>query len=167
MSNEVNNMQDIIDSRDVIARIEELESDREYITSKLDELKEELSDIDNLPEDEVNQVDIDSLKEQIEELESELQEWDESEDAQELKILQELASEAEDYASDWRHGEQLIRDSYFVDYCIELVQDIGDLPKDLPKYIEYNIDWEGVARDIQQDYTSVDFDGIDYWIRCS
>ena len=41
MSNEVSNSQDVIDSRDVIARIAELESEREPLQEDLDEAQKE------------------------------------------------------------------------------------------------------------------------------
>lgn len=121
---------DVIDSRDVIARIEELEGERDatedagpgYTWAELN-----------------------------------------PEDADELKALKALAEEAEGYAPDWRYGATLIRESYFEDYCQEFVEDIGDLPKDLPDYIV--IDWEGTARNIRVDYTEVDFDGVPYLVR--
>jgi hypothetical protein len=81
----------------------------------------------------------------------------------ELAALESLAEEAEGYADDWKYGAALIRESYWVEYVQELLEDIGDLPKDLPHYIE--IDWEKTARNIQVDYTSVDFDGVTYWVR--
>jgi len=74
-----------------------------------------------------------------------------------------LAEEACGYSSDWPYGAILIRDSYFVEYTQELLTDIGDLPRNLPAYIE--IDWEKTAENIQVDYTSVGFDGVVYWIR--
>jgi hypothetical protein len=40
---------------------------------------------------------------------------------------------------------------------------IGDMPKEIPSYIV--IDWDATAENIQADYTSVDFDGVTYWIR--
>ena len=61
--------------------------------------------------------------------------------------------------------ETLIRDSYMNDYLIELVHDIGDLPKDLPWYIESNIDWDGVCDDLKMDYSCVEIDGVEYWQR--
>jgi hypothetical protein len=81
----------------------------------------------------------------------------------ELAALNALQSEAEGYAPDWRYGATLIRDSYFVEYCEEMLKDCGDLPKDIPHYIE--IDWAATARNIQVDYTSVEFDGVTYWVR--
>ena len=74
-----------------------------------------------------------------------------------------MAEECEDYASDWRHGETLIRESYWQDYVQELLEDVGDIPRDPPHYLV--IDWEATARNIAYDYTIVDFGGIDYYIR--
>lgn len=117
----VDNSCDVIDSRDVIKRIAELE--------ELADAQEEFDDGAQ----------------------------------EELAALKSLAEEASGYAADWEYGETLIRDSYFVEYCQELLEDCGDLPKDLPHYIE--IDWKATARNIRMDYTSVNFDGVTYWIR--
>jgi len=127
---EITNNEDIIDSRDVIARIEYLESSRDDLES-----------------------------------DNNLAEWEDSDESLELDNLKALADEAAGYASDWHYGATLIRESYFTNYCRDLVQDIGDLPRELPAYIEDNIDWDGVADDLQVDYTSVDFDGITYYVR--
>lgn len=35
----------------------------------------------------------------------------------ELTALQAFRDEAEDYCSDWKHGETLIKDSYFKEYA--------------------------------------------------
>jgi len=118
MAREISNMDDVIDSRDVIERIEEIEA--------------EICDGDFSNEDE-------------------------------LATLKALADEAETYAPDWKYGEALIRDSYFVEYVQEMLEDCGDIPKDLPHYIE--IDWQKTARNIRVDYTAVEFGGVTYWIR--
>ena len=65
----------------------------------------------------------------------------------------------------WENGEVLVNEIYFTEYCKELCEDIGDIPENLPWYIESNIDWDGVALDIEMDYTEVDFDGEAYFIR--
>lgn len=117
MAREVHNGQDIIDSRDVITRIDDLES---------------------------------------------IEERDEDEET-ELKNLKALAEEAED-CPDWPYGAALIRDTYFVEYAEQLAEDIGAInqgatwPNDC-------IDWDRAAEQLQQDYTSVEFDGETYWIR--
>ena len=93
----------------------------------------------------------------------ELKDWKDS-NLDELTALIALQDEACG-SPDWGYGEQLIRESYFTEYCEELCKDIGDLPQELPWYIGNHIDWEGVAREIKMDYTEVDFDGISYFIR--
>jgi hypothetical protein len=115
------NADDMIDSRDVIARIEYL---RTFVE-------------DNPDHDDARH---------------------------ELTILETLEDEASGYAADWRHGETLIRDSYFEDYARELAEDIGSIQRDAT-WPNNHIDWPAAADELKGDYTSVTFDGVDYWIR--
>lgn len=117
MTNTIDNTDDVIDSRDVIARLEYLR------------------DGDGLTDDEKCELD----------------------------ALIKLDEEGRDYAPDWEYGATLIRDSYFTDYARELLEDCGDIPKDIPHYIA--IDWDRTAENIRVDYTPVDFGGITYWVR--
>ena len=57
-----------------------------------------------------------------------------------------------------------IRDSYFQTYAQELADECCEMPKDI-KWPYTCIDWEKAARELQMDYTSVEFDGITYWVR--
>ncbi len=59
----------------------------------------------------------------------------------------------------------LIDEDDFEDYAQELVEDIGDLPSDLPHYISRNIDWSGVADDLRQDYSELEYQGTTYLFR--
>jgi hypothetical protein len=131
----------VIDSRDIIARLEELQDERNDIQERVEEAEEEA--------------------ERIEAIEA-LEEWDfENED--ELKRLKELSDECDGYG-DWHYGETLIRREYWVEYCQQLLEDIGVLPKDLPTYIE--IDWDKTADNLEADYASVNFgDDEEYLIR--
>lgn len=81
----------------------------------------------------------------------------------ELETLHELASQGESL-SDWIHGETLIRDDYFEDYARELAEDIGAVSSDAD-WPANCIDWERAARELQVDYTGLDFDGVTYWAR--
>lgn len=81
-----------------------------------------------------------------------------------MTALKALAEEAEPYAADWRHGETLIRRSYFVRYAEELADDIGAV-NTKAGWPNNHIDWEAAARELEQDYTTVDFGGIEYLIR--
>ena len=127
MRNEISNSDDVIDSRDVIARIVELQAEKE--------------DLEN----------------------EELADW-EKENGEELKALEELAEEGEDYAPDWLHGETLIRDSYFTEYAQQLAEDIGAIDKNAG-WPSMHIDWEAAAEELKGDYSCISFDGVDYWIR--
>ena len=87
-----------------------------------------------------------------------LDEWDQ----EELDNLRKLKEQCEGY-SDWKYGETLIRESAFTDYVQELCEDCGYISKDFPWWI--CIDWDKTAENVGQDYTTVDFDGVDYYIR--
>jgi predicted lipid-binding transport protein (Tim44 family) len=86
------------------------------------------------------------------------------EEAAEYRALQALQEEAEGYCDDWRHGATLIRDSYFKDYAQELADDIGAIDRNAKWPLDC-IDWEKAARELQMDYTSVEFSGVTYWVR--
>lgn len=83
-------------------------------------------------------------------------------DAAELERLEEFAKEVEPYCPDYRYGETLIRDSYFKDYIIELVQDCYNIPDGWPFRC---IDWQQAADEARVDYSSAEFDGVTYWFR--
>ena len=123
------NDQDIIDSRDIIDRIEELK---------------------------------------------ELIEGEGCEDActeykLELAMLEDLAKQGEAESSDWVHSETLIRRSYFVDYTEELINDCYEMPKQMHSgdwpFRHMTIDYEAAAKELEQDYSSIGFDGVEYLIR--
>jgi hypothetical protein len=146
----INKYQDILDSRDIIARIEELESELEVHHEEATEANE-------------TNLDFEEWLQAVRKDQSPAHAHEYWEEVVELQTLRTLADEAEGYCEDWKYGAALIRDSYFTDYAQELLQDCDELPKDIPHYIV--IDWEATARNIQQDYTSVEFDGVTYWVR--
>lgn len=162
---EITNSADIIDSRDVIARIEELE---DVIQDAKDELESEQDETEKMDEATCgacgltwNDAAISSRTPTpggrcpFEAVHGE---------AEELKTLRELADEASGYAADWQYGEALIRDSYFEEYAQELAEDIGAINPD-SSWPNNCIDWERAARELRMDYTGVDFDGVTYWTR--
>lgn len=131
---------DVIDVRDIISRVEELESERDsFVIGAPDGTETEAPD-----------------------------QWvkENADEAAELDALTAVLDELKCNGGDekWRgswYPVTLIRDSYFTEYAQELVQDIGDLPNGIPSYIE--IDWEATARNIRMDYTSIEIDGETYW----
>ncbi len=100
----------------------------------------------------------------IEWLTEEPEEGEELEVDDDLEALKALAEEGEDAAPDWRYGETLIRYSYFKEYAMELAEDIGAINHDAG-WPANCIDWDQAARDLLMDYTSIEFDGVTYWVR--
>jgi len=137
----------VIDSRDIIDRLETLQNDRQLLQDA----------VDDGPEEDVDGSGVDLLEECI----CELKEWDE-EFGEELKILQEVNSLGES-VHDWEDGVTLISEDYWVDYCQELCKDIGDIPDNIPGYLA--IDWDQTADNIKHDYSVIEINGIDYYYR--
>ncbi len=145
MTTEITNSQDIIDSRDVIERIQELEAE-------LTEVK----DGESTQAEEMDLIDwIETL---------DIPHHPFSDTIEEYKMLTEVADEASGYSPDWQYGSTLIRDSYFEDYAQETAEDCGMI-QDNASWPYTCIDWEKAARELQMDYTSVEFDGVTYWVR--
>ncbi len=86
------------------------------------------------------------------------------EEKEELSALLVLKGEAEGYAPDWLYGCALINDDYFTEYAQDLAYDLGCV-KEVGNWPYTCIDWEQAARELQQDYTSVEFDGQTFWVR--
>lgn len=104
-----------------------------------------------------------NILERLAELES-TEDRDEEENT-ELATLTALIDEIDQNAGDSaRDGVTLIRDSYFEDYARELAEDIGAIDRNAGWPNSY-IDWEAAADALKQDYSTVDFDGVDYWVR--
>lgn len=116
MAISVSNREDVLDSRDIIDRIEELDG-------------------------------TDSETEQ-----------------EELTTLQKIIEDIRDVSGDSpEDGAALISDSYFEEYARELAEDIGAINRDMNWPLNC-IDWEQAAKELKYDYSSIDFDGIEYWV---
>jgi hypothetical protein len=152
---------DIIDSRDVIKRVSELESDLQTAHDAAVEVMRD-TDFAALPENER----LDYI------VPEDFEEWltvqaedsgEQCDDAEELIRLRALADEASS-SPDWTHGEALIADHYFETYAQELAEDIGAVNRDA-SWPNNHIDWEAAAGALQQDYFSVEYGDTTYWIR--
>lgn len=144
MTNEISNSEDIIDSSDLIARLEALREARAGFVEQLESASGES------PEAEAD-------------AKAELDEWDE-EYGEELRTLAAFAEEFENYAPDYSYGEVAIRDSYFQEYAEQLAEDICAINK-AAQWPNNCIDWEKAADQLKQDYTAIEFDGVTYWVR--
>jgi hypothetical protein len=128
---DISNSDDMIDVRDVIARVEELREQRDDINPE-DGLKYELD----------------------------------TDERAELATLESLLDDLKGYGGDeqWNgdwYPVSLIRDSYFETAMDELLEDIGDMPKNIPPYLTITVNYDA----LQMDYSSVEFDNVTYWYR--
>lgn len=164
MSRDFDNNDDVLDVRDIIERIEELENGR-------DKFQEEnkLPDLDLTEKYDSPEYDKFFGKMSQKKIQKLLKKWDEWENLTEFKNLVNFLSDFCGYGGDeqWRgdrYPGTLVRDSYWVDFCKEEVEDLGYIAKDFPWWIE--IDWEQTSENMKQDYyTSGEFDGVTYWGR--
>jgi hypothetical protein len=145
----ITHFDDIIDVRDIIARVEELQETRDALREEFDAMPENAG------------VDFDHWVRN--------QEGFSSEDADELQQLESFLADLQGMGGDeqWRgdwYPVTLVRDSYFKDYAQELADDIGAIPAGA-SWPCTCIDWDQAARELRMDYSSVEFDGVTYWTR--
>lgn len=161
LANRIHNGCDVIDSRDVIERINELESElqdtHDIERREWADLQTELADLEELPPD----------AEPAEDFEEWLRRAHDSgeDDVAELFLLRTLIAELEAHAGEApRHGVTMIRDSYFESYAQELAEDTGAIDRNAT-WPNTHIDWEAAADALKQDYCPIDYDGVEYWVR--
>lgn len=137
---------DMLDVRDLIEKYEELESGRDSFFADRDFPDSERGNKENPI----------------------WEEWEKSDEAEELNRLQDILDELkgnggdEQWREDW-YPVTLINSDYFTDYTRELLEDCGYIPKDFPSWIE--LDWEGTAENVKIDYSSIDIDDETYYYR--
>lgn len=120
MSNYIDNTQEIIDVRDIIGRVEELETEQDGIESPCAELEE----------------------------------------------LRGLLSELAGYGGDEQfegdgYPSTLIHYDYFETAMDELLEDIGAIPRDLPSYLNIEVNYDALL----DDYSSIEVGNQTYWYR--
>lgn len=86
--------------------------------------------------------DLNELAERIEALEDD--------DADKLEAMAEYCDNLDDIESAW-DDSYFIPDTTLADYAEELCYDCGYMPSELPGWISYHIDWEGVGRELSFD----------------
>ena len=163
MSTVISNMDDVIDSREVISRRDELQSEYDELEAAYEEaehdqlqalLDHDTVDAKGIPEE------LRPLIEAVNLAQGNLNDFN-TEYGEELASLNALCHDGENASEDWEWGTTLIRGSYFEDYAREMVEDAYDLK--IPDVVEVN--WEATARNVRMDYTPIEFDGVTYWVR--
>lgn len=161
-----------IDSRDIIARYEELNDEYNSLVELVEATNEDLENfqrengLTDYTEDEVRKLQ--ELQEELDNAQEELEDFDKSDDKGELEMLKEIVSQGED-SPDWSYGETLIHEDYFIDYAEELVNDCYELPKELIQgtwpWNHMNMNWASAAEELKNDYSTIEVDGETYYIR--
>ena len=144
--------QNVIDTRDIQDRIDEIESDIESLEEEISELSEEIDELDE--DDSGNKNEIDLKLDDIEDKRGQIEDLQE-----ELSMLLDVKQEVPEFS----YGETLIHENYWVEYVQELCEDCGYISKDFPYWIE--IDWEATAKNVAMDYSTIELDGNTYYFR--
>lgn len=149
-------MSKILDTRDLDKRKMELEALRDAVTEAESKLVEHRA---------TSRADSDG--DEWDETESELESAldvaisDFTDDEKtELAELENLESEI----SEWRHGEAMIPESEWIDYAQQMAEDIGAIP-DNAQWPCTCIDWKQAADELATDYSTVTYQGTDYYVR--
>ena len=126
-----------------------------------DELKQQILDsfLETFPQYEEMTESFEDICFEEEEIES----W-KSDFENELKQIEEIDT-IENECSEFSFGETLIDEDDFEEYCQEFIEDCGYISKDMPMIISNNIDWTGIADDMKQDYSEIEYQGNTYLYR--
>lgn len=146
---------DVLDTRDIDAKIEELEDLQIQFEGCRQAYEEVMEDLDSFEADEFDNARHHWL---------EAQEDFSAAEREELQALLDFKADLEDYC-DWGYGEFMIHENYRVDYTRSLASDIGAVGENAD-WIQ--IDWKATADELfRYDYTSADLQGHTYYVRMS
>ncbi|KAF1042230.1 MAG: hypothetical protein GAK35_02844 [Herbaspirillum frisingense] len=177
----IDNTSSVLDSRDIIARIEDLQETFDDMRESINESSFfvrhvaagsthgefwEVADVDDEEFALACETEAEAVAKAYRLLDAENPDY--TEEAEELTILLALAEECEGYG-DWMHGETLIHRDHFVKYIEELIDDCYEMPKAMNSgewpYRHLTMDYEAAAEEAEQDYVEFDFGGQEYLIR--
>ena len=161
-----------LDTRDLYKRQQELEDLKQAVESAQEELKEAedalslhssegegFTDEDKEAHDEQTEA----LEEAVSDAQTALDDAQAEYGTDEQEELAELDNLESEIGREWKHGEQMIPESEFEDHAREMADEISDTKADVWPYT--CIDWEKAADELKQDYTSVSYQGEDYYVR--
>ena len=133
---------DLLDSRDLAARLEALREER-------DRLRDTIADA-------ITDDDKDAEAEADGELAAFLADY-----GDEIAELEDMENAG---IRDWDHGATLIHERHFTDYCRDLLDDIGVWRGGEPPHYVV-IDWGATADNLRADYTEFTYAGHTYLVR--
>lgn len=150
MTKGISNGEDVLDTRDIEAYIDELEGST-VACGDCDGNGNKLDDARNVTDDECSVCKGEGEVIALDEVEK-----------QELAVLKALRDE---FSGDWGGGTTLVRESYFEDYAREFAQDLHGSSMREVHWPFSCIDWKEAAEELMQDYSSIEWDGVTYYYR--
>lgn len=159
----------VIDVRDIIERVEELEDELEPLIDAVSEAAEARAGLDESADTLEIMDGVTRTRESLETAHhaamQEESQW-RTDNGEELRGLLSILEDLKGYGGDeqWRgdwYPVTLISESYFTDYTEELVSDCYDLK--LPNFV--HVDWEATAKDVKVDYSTVEIDDVTFFYR--
>lgn len=165
---EINNREDVLGTRAVIERFEQLESEQDSLVEAYREAadgsEEQANAINGLSD--LWDITPEEVADSVAALDNDADSFNGGE---ELEKLRDFLDQMKGYGGDhqWRgdwYPVTLVRESYFEDYARELAEDIGAIKGD-EQWPCNCIDWERAANELRMDYTSAEFDGVEYLFR--
>lgn len=149
-----------IDTRDLYKRQQELQD----LKDAVENAKEELDQLSTGKPDEDDELEaFEEWEKEIEAAQSTLDDAQAEFGTDEQEELEELDGLESEIGRGWRDGETMIPEYEFEDYARELADDIGGTKDDVWPYT--CIDWERAAKELAMDYTTVSYQGSDYYVR--
>lgn len=139
---------DILDCRALAKRIEDIESDRDIWVDE--RARETGADLDDTTIHDAIAAD-----------------WAEQSggDDEELLTLIDFVDEVDKYSSEAFKDSLVVRDSYFERYAMDYADDTGALGDRANVWPATFIDWPAAAKELQEDFTEVELDGVIFWVR--
>lgn len=112
----------------------------------------------------VNILDTRDLIEELDELIERRDDEDQTDplDEDDVKRMAEIERVIEEIGDEASYGVVLIPEDDFVEYAQELAEEIGAVDESA-RWPARHIDWKAAADELRHDYSSVTFDGTDYF----
>lgn len=162
----------VIDSRRINERVEELESDRQAYVEEIDKWTDRMEELyKDCPEFNPDYLDTNDPNfmnqwrkrlcgEDLDKAVQDLEDWDD-EYGEYLTTLQSIQEQGQSFP-DWDYGTALISEDYFRDYAMETANDIYDIEDRWPYTC---IDWDQAAEELKMDYSTIEAGGYTFYIR--
>lgn len=146
-----------LDTRDLYKRKCELESLRDAVTTAREELEEAKANLAESTEETEDKEAVSDAESNLEVAESDFGD-DEKTELEELETL-------ENEISEFMHGETMIPENDFEDYAREMAEGIHGKAVREAAWPFTCIDWTEAAEQLQQDYSTVEYQGKSYYVR--